>query len=467
MNERDTYKVEIAKELLAAINRVFELAGPEEEFEPILGMAEIKNLGERIRVLAMECGVRDRPYGFSLTRSYYEHEAMVYYGYSDMPTGDGFEWSEVRELRALREETRLFIRRHERQAPGSGEVKREGPRTGENADWGGITNEDRDLFVRIGVDIKKHPERYHKAGKWLDQFNDLKVFWKLKEQELELLRKRMDCLYDELGYVSDAFLQEPALLSAMVRAKVFVPMDQIKALCGIGGEEALIEVEDGYEVRPDGNHKWVCFFSDEQLQKKVESTLEGRRNVQDGVASVDRFLVVCEMLLKSRRFLTTEQAERICLATWLLTDPDAQNSCLELTEFEQRACPDRFFWYEGVDAAFSKLGEAKREAWIRLARVAWAKLEAEMEVAKEASAVSNGGTLEKSRDEDELDLTDTEANILEALDKIQREKNGPVVGVRILSVAGYDNSSHYRQILSNLKKRGILGHDGNGYYRRR
>ena len=55
-------------------------------------------------------------------------------------------------------------------------------------------------------------------------------------------------------------------------------------------------------------------------------------------------------------------------------------------------------------------------------------------------------------------LTDTEENILEALGS--DTLRAPV----LLKRAGYDNSSHYRQILSNLIKRKILGRNEHGYY---
>lgn len=55
-------------------------------------------------------------------------------------------------------------------------------------------------------------------------------------------------------------------------------------------------------------------------------------------------------------------------------------------------------------------------------------------------------------------LTDTESNILEAL------RNDTLRGAELLKKAGYDNSSHYRTILSNLVKRTILGRNSNGYY---
>ena len=61
---------------------------------------------------------------------------------------------------------------------------------------------------------------------------------------------------------------------------------------------------------------------------------------------------------------------------------------------------------------------------------------------------------------DKIRLTDTEKNILEALGR--EHMTGPV----LLKKAGYDYSSHYRQILSYLVKQGILGNDQTGYFRR-
>jgi hypothetical protein len=56
------------------------------------------------------------------------------------------------------------------------------------------------------------------------------------------------------------------------------------------------------------------------------------------------------------------------------------------------------------------------------------------------------------------ELTDTESIIIEAL--------GPNVlrGPELLKEAGYDNSSHYRSILSNLVKRNVIGRNSGGYY---
>jgi hypothetical protein len=60
----------------------------------------------------------------------------------------------------------------------------------------------------------------------------------------------------------------------------------------------------------------------------------------------------------------------------------------------------------------------------------------------------------------DAELTDTEEYILEALG------GDTLRGAELLKRAGYDNSSHYRQILSNLRKRGIICRDIKGYSRR-
>lgn len=59
----------------------------------------------------------------------------------------------------------------------------------------------------------------------------------------------------------------------------------------------------------------------------------------------------------------------------------------------------------------------------------------------------------------EAELTDTESNILEAL------ADNVMTGPKLLKKAGYDYSSHYRGILSNLCKRNIIEKTGRGYKR--
>jgi hypothetical protein len=96
------------------------------------------------------------------------------------------------------------------------------------------------------------------------------------------------------------------------------------------------------------------------------------------------------------------------------------------------------------EAAALELVDALRGIW-SINEVPWTEPE------RTGAQAARGG---KTR------FTDTEENIVEALGN--EHMTGPV----LLKKAGYDYSSHYRQILSNLVKRGILGNDDTGYFQR-
>lgn len=75
---------------------------------------------------------------------------------------------------------------------------------------------------------------------------------------------------------------------------------------------------------------------------------------------------------------------------------------------------------------------------------------------EQTAAIEDSDSVSKKAAE----LTDTESNILEALG------NDTLRGSALLKKAGYDNSSHYRGVLSNLVKRDILGRNDRGYFRK-
>jgi hypothetical protein len=81
---------------------------------------------------------------------------------------------------------------------------------------------------------------------------------------------------------------------------------------------------------------------------------------------------------------------------------------------------------------------------------------------KEARETKNQKPAETELDlkHETIEFTDTENNILEALG------NGTMHGPDLLKKAGYDNSSHYRTILSNLVKRKIFDRNARGYHRK-
>lgn len=81
-------------------------------------------------------------------------------------------------------------------------------------------------------------------------------------------------------------------------------------------------------------------------------------------------------------------------------------------------------------------------------------------LAEPIKKLNQAGQVAEAMGKNKVQLTDTEQNILDALG----DKH--LIGPALLKKAGYDYSSHYRAILSQLVKRGILGNDHSGYFRR-
>ena len=325
-----------------------------------------------------------------------------------------------------------------------------------------IAEEDQQLFLQIAIDIKRHSERYRDAGKWLDdEFYDIESFWQRKELHYRYLLGTIAHDVDEFASVlGDEYDEEAVFWSAMIEAKVFRPISTLRLICNNKIKELLKKGEDvksGITLSTECEFTKVRFL-DEGISKEIEDTLEDLKDLDNGVQKKYRLLDALNDLLVIRRFVSAENSRRIMLVTWLLTDPDAHKVGLNLTQFENWLwsilCEKRQTGLEILDwgrcEVFSLLSENK-PSWIALLRKAWDKIKAEKEYPAE--------TKQKIELGKELpELTDTESNILEAL------SSDTLTGPKLFKKAGYDNSSHYRQILSNLVKRQILGRNSKGYY---
>ncbi len=49
----------------------------------------------------------------------------------------------------------------------------------------GFQKKEQELFLKIADDIKRYPNRYRNAGKWLDKYYDDTVFLSKKQKEIE------------------------------------------------------------------------------------------------------------------------------------------------------------------------------------------------------------------------------------------------------------------------------------------
>ena len=125
--------------------------------------------------------------------------------------------------------------------------------------------------------------------------------------------------------------------------------------------------------------------------KRVKESLERWRNVEKEPAISYRFRDAQNALLWKcwgrKEFLSREEAERILLLTWLITDREAEQVRLGITEFENWAWNQGlrgrdFVYYETFIKDFGEIGNK----WLKLVRLAWAKVEAEKNLESKKSA---------------------------------------------------------------------------------
>jgi hypothetical protein len=187
-----------------------------------------------------------------------------------------------------------------------------------------LTQEDRNLIHRIEFDIKNNPDKYREAGKWLDEKFDDEYYW--EDFEINGISGCLACLAN------------PSL----------------------SDEERKKEEEDLQELQ--------MIFNKREKPHKSE-------------------LITCAIYFfineySSTIFFDFRSAKTICLIMWILSDPDAENVKLGLTQFE-----DWDWKYEDYADVFEKNKLARGEIlfrcrvgdrtsdWMEIVRVAWLKVE--------------------------------------------------------------------------------------------
>ncbi len=176
-----------------------------------------------------------------------------------------------------------------------------------------LTDKDHELFLDIAKDIHKNPARYGEAGKWLHEYCSEDAYWQRQETELKELQRK----------------------------------------------------EKEYPVL--GNIQRVEQFEEKMKEKRTPAMLVRFQEARDYL--LEKY--------KDQQFVPEEDAQRIILITWLLTDPDAEKANLKITDLEK--------WpWEPMDditkmsrsfAAYSwSHGGGAYSPWIKLARVAWGKV---------------------------------------------------------------------------------------------
>jgi hypothetical protein len=185
-----------------------------------------------------------------------------------------------------------------------------------NNDEKSVSPEDRELFHKITQEIKDNPGKYHEAGKWLDEYCSEEAYWRRQEKELEELRRK----------------------------------------------------ERDFPV-------WPIPKCVRELEEKMED-----RGTPPFLSRFQGFQEARNYLLekyKDQQFVPDEGARRVILITWLLTDPDAEKADLGITKLEE------WLW-EPIDDVLEmsrsyaqflwREGGRVYDPWIKLVRIAWAKL---------------------------------------------------------------------------------------------
>lgn len=279
-----------------------------------------------------------------------------------------------------------------------------------------ITEEDRQLFLKIEIDIKKQPEKYREAGKWLDGYYSIKNFWLRREAELRSLKR-----LTKWGTEDEKEKYKIECLELMIESKVYIPIDshEFVLMMTVGKSDAklgrlkqvtnkkvkgLLAVLD---LSQEEQEKWVFehlpVYRDSDLSlgafafmlrermignsspsiETVRKSLERLREAEKEPSVHYRFRDAQNALLWecwAKDFLSTESAKRIFVVTWLFTDQDAEEASLGITKFEnwpwnQGLHGRDIVYYETFLKDRGKLGNK----WMRLVRTAWAKVEAEKE----------------------------------------------------------------------------------------
>jgi len=179
-----------------------------------------------------------------------------------------------------------------------------------------LTDKDRELFHEIAKDIYKNPDKYREAGEWLDEYCNEESYWQRQKNKLEELQSKKE-KFSTLPIVQDV--------------------------------------------------------------KKLKQEIE----IKQTPALFVRFQEARDYLLEKyedQQFIPEDDARKLILIVWLLTEPDAEKANVNITNLEK-------WTWEPVDNAIKMSRGYAAFLWchggridkpsMKLVRIAWAKLSAE------------------------------------------------------------------------------------------
>ncbi len=188
-----------------------------------------------------------------------------------------------------------------------------------------FTEQDCILFHQIACDIKSNPDKYHEAGKWLDDYCKKEQFRKRIKDRIKI------CSKIEGGY--------PAA-------------EEIDAL------EYMLE--EDFFISPEA----LTLYPEEDKRKIWFLKSEGEEQLPHAWEDAVLFL-----LRNWHRVphLGEESAKKILLMTWILTDPETDSLKSNITGFQQRPWDERSY----LSVRTYSSNQKRLDQWMKAVKLAW------------------------------------------------------------------------------------------------
>ena len=264
-----------------------------------------------------------------------------------------------------------------------------------------LTIEDRVLFTEIANDIKSNPKEYQEAGDWLNRYCTEDSFRQRIKERLQS--------YEAVGA---PFEREAEILRFMLEEEAYQTLDMLHKM----------DIER--ENTQDNIEKIVYLKAFLVATKKIEG------------GTVLRYLWFDTMDFLTKYwphapFLSSQNARRVLLMTWLITDPDTDSSGLNITKLEELPWRERYHLSSHtlsniIGGLPDPSREGKEQQWMKAVRAAWIKIQAEKEPSSEehTKAGQNDKPTEQTPKTDSNLIYQSDASEFYNIPKSMLSKNG-------------------------------------------
>ena len=217
-----------------------------------------------------------------------------------------------------------------------------------------ITDEDRQLFLKINSNIRDFSEEYRAVGKQLDEEYNPKKLYLRNIKKLEVLIEHWQAGW--LGKAKSKENQAAEILKILLYVTLHSPFSaevaKIKENKELSADtkSAIPKLEWTTEGVPPllanvGGSLLVCLALRVAMDVSIPDTKSAIQKLKWTIEGMPPFSTKHALLADAvnnlledptaNSFMSIEVARRICLITWILTEPDMEKSNLGITGFEK------------------------------------------------------------------------------------------------------------------------------------